>query len=162
FEALSDRGAKRVGVTGLGTGALACYARPGDAWTFHEIDPEVVKLATDGRYFHFVSGCSNPRIVLGDARLTLQAVPGAGYVLLVMAVSRSHSVPIHLLPREALPLSKKSPPPPGAPLSHASSRYLDLPPLIAALAQDAGAPARHMLHVPATPGALDSYSSEVV
>ena len=45
FEALAGRGVKRVGVTGLGTGALACYARPGEAWTFHEIDPEVVKLA---------------------------------------------------------------------------------------------------------------------
>src|SRR5262249_30340172 len=33
---------KQVGVVGLGTGAMAAYARPGQEWTFYEIDPAVV------------------------------------------------------------------------------------------------------------------------
>jgi hypothetical protein len=162
FEALEGRGVKRVGVTGLGTGALACYARPGETWTFHEIDPEVVKLAKDGRYFHFLAGCGNPRIVLGDARLTLRDEPDAGYDVILMDAFSSDSVPIHLLTREALALYQRKLAAGGVILFHVSNRYLELPPLIAALAQDAGSPARHMLYVPAVPGALDNYSSEVV
>lgn len=162
FEALASRGVKRVGVTGLGTGALACYARPGEKWTFHEIDPEVVKLAKDGRFFHFLAGCGDPPIVLGDARLTLKDVPDAGYDVILMDAFSSDSVPIHLLTREALALYQKKLAAGGVILFHVSNRYLELVPLIAALAQDSGSPARHMLYVPAIPGALDNYSSEVV
>ena len=34
-----------VGVVGLGVGTLACYARPGDHFTFYEINPAVRELA---------------------------------------------------------------------------------------------------------------------
>jgi hypothetical protein len=36
-------GPMRVGVVGLGTGALACYVEPGDDWKFFEIDPTVAR-----------------------------------------------------------------------------------------------------------------------
>ncbi|MFB6241110.1 MAG: hypothetical protein ABEJ46_06100, partial [Gemmatimonadota bacterium] len=47
----------RVGVMGLGTGALACYSRPGEEWVFYEIDPLVVEWARDTTYFHYLSDC---------------------------------------------------------------------------------------------------------
>ena len=34
----------RVGIVGLGTGTLACYHRPGQAWHYFEIDPAVLEL----------------------------------------------------------------------------------------------------------------------
>ena len=34
-----------VAVTGLGVGTVACYARPGQSWTFYDIDPQVVAIA---------------------------------------------------------------------------------------------------------------------
>jgi hypothetical protein len=163
FDTAAGRDAKRVGVIGLGTGALACYARPGQSWTFHEIDPQVVKLASDGRFFHFLAHCGEqPRIVLGDARLTLNAVPDAAYDVIVIDAFSSDSIPVHLLTREALALYRRKLAPGGVALFHLSNRYLDLAPLVAALAQDAGSPARHLLYVPAKPGALDKYSAEVM
>jgi hypothetical protein len=42
-----------VGVVGLGAGALAAYARPGQRWTFYEIDPAVLRIATSPQYFTF-------------------------------------------------------------------------------------------------------------
>ena len=39
----------RFAVVGLGSGTLACYARPGQSWTFYEIDPAIVRIATDLR-----------------------------------------------------------------------------------------------------------------
>lgn len=163
FAALADRHVQRVGVIGLGTGALACYARPGESWTFHEIDPEVVKLASDGRFFHFLAHCGNhPRIVLGDARLTLHDVPDGAYDVLVMDAFSSDSIPIHLLTREALALYQRKLTPGGAILFHVSNRYFSLAPLVAALALDAGAPARRLLYAPAKAGALGTHSAEVV
>lgn len=162
FEALAGRGVARVGVVGLGTGALACYARPGEAWTFHEIDPAVEKLASDGRFFHFLAACGRPRIVLGDARLTLKNVPDAGYDAIVIDAFSSDSIPLHLLTREALALYHRKLAPNGVILFHISNRYLDLAPLVAALARDAGSPVRGLLYAPPEPGRFEQSSAEVV
>ena len=133
-----------VGVLGLGTGVLGCYARPGEAWTFHEIDPVVERLARDGRWFRFMAGCGNdPAVVLGDARVTL-ANTGNRYDVLVVDVFSSDGVPAHLLTREALALYFARLKPGGVVLFHVSNRYLDLVPVVARLAADAGPAPAHV------------------
>ncbi|MGL4422955.1 MAG: hypothetical protein ACRCZF_19965, partial [Gemmataceae bacterium] len=73
FQALPDERHRRVGVVGLGCGAMAAYANPGDDWTFYEISPAVIALATDPRYFTFIQSCRGTvRIDSGDARQQLQ------------------------------------------------------------------------------------------
>src|SRR5678816_1661156 len=75
----------RVGVVGLGVGSTAAYARPGETWTFYEIDPLVARIAADNAWFHYLhAAASAPTIVLGDARLSLAAaLPRSLDVLLV-------------------------------------------------------------------------------
>ena len=142
-----------VGVLGLGTGVLGCYARPGEAWTFHEIDPVVELLARDARWFRFMADCGNgPTVVLGDARVTL-ANAADRYDVLVVDTFSSDSVPVHLLTREALALYFARLKPGGVVVFHISNRYLDLAPVVARLAADAGAPARHLLVPPPPLGA---------
>src|SRR3546814_18112040 len=46
-----------IGIVGLGTGTLACYAEPGQPWRFFEIDPAVVRIATASGYFSFLHNC---------------------------------------------------------------------------------------------------------
>jgi hypothetical protein len=163
FAAIAGRGVSRVGVVGLGSGGLACYAGPGQSWTFHEIDPAVQRLARDGRFFHFLEDCGNdPRIVLGDARLTLGAVPDRAYDLIVIDAFSSDSIPLHLLTREALALYHRKLAPDGAVLFHISNRYLDLAPVVAALAADAGAPARHLLYQPEGEASVAHLGAEVI
>ena len=41
----------RIAAVGLGTGTLACYAKPGEDWRFFEIDPLVAKIARDKSKF---------------------------------------------------------------------------------------------------------------
>ncbi|MBX9873450.1 MAG: hypothetical protein K2X84_01245, partial [Beijerinckiaceae bacterium] len=54
-----------VAAIGLGTGSLACQTRPGENWTFFEIDPQVARMATDPARFSFMSHCApGARIVL--------------------------------------------------------------------------------------------------
>jgi hypothetical protein len=151
-----------VGVVGLGTGVLGCYAHAGEAWTFHEIDPLVERLARDERWFHFMAGCGNhPAVVLGDARVTLAAGPASRYDLLIIDAFSSDSVPVHLLTREALALYFTRLKPGGIVLFHVSNRYLNLVPVVARLAADAGTAARHLM-VPAEDGNARHPGAETV
>ena len=164
FAALGKRASPitAVSVLGLGTGGLGCYARVGELWTFREIDPVVERLARNNRFFHFMSGCGNhPTVVLGDARLTLAADTAARYDLIIVDVFSSDSVPVHMLTREALAQYFARLKPKGIVLFHVSNRYLDLTPVVARLAADAGAPARHLL-VPSVGSERRRIGAEVV
>ena len=164
FAAMAKRTAPiaDVGVIGLGIGGLGCYAQPGAAWTFYEIDPMVERLARDNRWFHSMAGCGNhPDVKLGDGRIKLAADSAARYDILIVDAFSSDSVPVHLLTREALALYLARLKPGGTMLFHVTNRYLDLAPVVARLALDAGAPARH-LFVPAGDDVFRQTRSEVV
>ncbi|MBK8247424.1 MAG: fused MFS/spermidine synthase [Gemmatimonadetes bacterium] len=140
FSELTDSTqARRVGLVGLGTGTTACYARPGEPWTYFEIDPTVVQLATSGRVFTYVKECApGVRIVLGDARRSLAAEPDRAYDLLVFDAFSSDAIPVHLMTREAVQLYRTKLQPYAAMAFHVSNRYLHLEPVLAAIAMDEG------------------------
>jgi hypothetical protein len=130
-------GPRRIGAVGLGTGAIASYARPDQDWTFYELDPAVEWLARDGRYFTFLrdSQARSLNVVTGDARLRLAAEPDGSFDLLVLDAFSSDAIPIHLLTAEAFALYERKLAAGGVILLHLSNRYLDLPPVVAAVAQ---------------------------
>ncbi len=149
FAALDSKSVRRVGVVGLGIGTLACYARSGQDWTFYEIDPLVERIARDDRFFHFLARCGNqPRVVIGDARLNVSDAPDGTYDVLVLDAFSSDSIPMHLITREAFALYLRKLAPGGRLLFHISSRTVDLRPVLAALAGDAGVPARLLYDQP--------------
>jgi hypothetical protein len=130
---------KRIGVVGLGTGSLAGYHRPGQAWTFYEIDPAVAQIASDQRYFTFLRNCApDTRVELGDARLSLVGDKGTAYDLLILDAYSGDTVPAHLLTREALALYLDRLASHGVLAFHISNRRLDLGPVVGNLASDAG------------------------
>lgn len=143
FRLLQSRpGRQNVGAVGLGTGSILCYSRPGETWTFFEIDPEVAKIARNNRFFSFLSDCAvKPRIVFGDARLTLAREPAGAYSVLVVDAFSSDAIPVHMLTREALALYQRLLTDDGLLMLHISNRRLDLEPVVAELAMDAGLPA---------------------
>ena len=139
FDTLAGRAGQSVGVVGLGAGALAAYAKPGQSWTFYEIDPIVVHLARDAGYFSFLKDAAVPvRVVVGDARLSLGAEPDRRFDLLVLDAFSSDAVPVHLLTRQAVRLYLAKLKPGGVLAFHASSRFLRLRREFLALANDAG------------------------
>lgn len=128
-----------IGVIGLGTGTMACYKRPGESWTFYEIDPQVVRIARDPRLFTFMSDCApDADVIVGDARLKLATAPKDGYGLLVVDAFSSDSIPVHLVTREAVDLYRSKLAPEGTLLFHISNRYLDLRSVLANLASEVG------------------------
>lgn len=130
---------KRVGVIGLGAGTTACYRKPGQEWTFFEIDPVVVQLAKDARYFSFLKDCApDAKIVLGDGRLSIKAMPDRHFDLIIIDTFSSDAIPMHMITREALALYFQKLSEDGIAMFHVSNQYLNLAPVLANLAADAG------------------------
>jgi SAM-dependent methyltransferase len=128
----------RVGVVGLGVGTLACYKQAGQAWTFFEIDPQVLALSRQGT-FTFLNDCApDARVVIGDARISLARAPAGGLDLLAVDAFSSDAIPVHLLTREAFAIYGRALAADGVMLVHISNRYLDLAPMVAAQARDGG------------------------
>ncbi len=127
----------RVGVVGLGTGTLACYARPGQDWRFYEIDPAVVELARGP--FRFLELClPKANVILGDARLRLAEAPPASLDLLALDAFSSDAVPMHLMTREAFATYDRVLAKDGLLLVHISNRFLSLEPVVEAAARSGG------------------------
>ncbi len=128
-----------MGVVGLGSGTLSCYAKPGQNWTFYEIDPLVVDIATDPDIFTFISKCQpRAKMKIGDARLTLAENTPAKYDMLALDAFSSDAIPMHLMTREAFAVYGRALKPDGMLLVHISNRYIDLEPMVALLAKDGG------------------------
>ena len=151
--------ARTVGAVGLGVGTVACYRRPGQRWTFYEIDPLIERIARDPSLFHYLADCAPAAaVVLGDARLSLQVAPAASFDLLILDAFSSDAIPVHLLTAEALALYLDKLAAGGVIALHISNRNLDLAPVVAALVRAAGAVAWQQLHRPAAPAGVAAHA----
>lgn len=138
FKYFSGARAKHdVALVGLGIGSLAAYGEPGQNMTYFEIDPVVRAIATDTRYFTFISRSkANVKIVLGDGRLTLAKQPEGKFGLVVLDAFSSDAIPIHMLTKEAVQMYLRKLQPDGVLAFHISNHYLGLEPVLAAIAKD--------------------------
>jgi hypothetical protein len=150
FEITSrDDRRRAVAIAGLGGGALATYADVGTDMTFFEIDPIVIEVASDPRYFTYLADAQAPPTVIeGDARLSFEDEPSASYDMVVMDAFSSDSIPVHLLTVEAIRDELRILRADGIIAFHISNRYYDLAPAIAAAATDQGLTILEKRHQP--------------
>jgi spermidine synthase len=128
-------GPLRVAVIGLGTGSMACRAQPTDTVTFYEIDQAIIRTARDSGLFTFLKECGDPKIVLGDARLTLAEAPEGSYDYILVDAFTSDAIPIHLMTREAMAIYLNKLAPGGIVAVHVSNRHLELESVVAGIAE---------------------------
>lgn len=119
----------RVAVIGLGAGALAAYGRRGEEFTFFEIDPAVEQIART-QFTYLQDSAATCRVVLGDARLSLEREADRKYNLIVVDAFSSDAIPIHLLTREAIELYRDKLAENGVIAMHIANKYLDLEPVV--------------------------------
>jgi spermidine synthase len=149
---------KKVGLVGLGVGALAYYGKDGDDFVFYELNPDVAHVANT--YFDYLKRSdANLSIKLGDARMTLQhelsaitdqphvaAMPVAirdkfsktsakKFDVLVIDAFSSDAIPVHLLTSEAIELYQSHLGSNGVLAFHISNTYLDLKPVMRAISK---------------------------
>jgi hypothetical protein len=122
-----------VGIVGLGVGAMACHALPGERWRFFDIDPLVVATAKNPRLFNYLSSClDRADIVMGDARITLAQQARGFFDYLLIDAFTSDAVPVHLLTVEALQMYLEKLSDRGVLVLHISNRHLELASVVAA------------------------------
>jgi hypothetical protein len=149
-----------VGMVGLGTGSVSCYAVEGMSMTYYEIDRSVIDLVEKPTHlmnekavkkkgakpeygpFTYVEDArkrgAKIDFVLGDARLKLDENTNPKYDLLLIDAFSSDSIPIHLLTEESVRLYEKRLAENGLLALHISNRYIQLEPVVAAIAKKVG------------------------
>ena len=133
IQTLMPQGSISVGVIGLGAGTLAVYSRPGDRYSFYEIDPNVISIAQSE--FTFLRDSEAPvELIPGDARLSLEREPDRNFDLLAVDAFSGDAIPVHLLTREAFKLYRRHLKPDGVLALHITNRYLALAPVVASAA----------------------------
>jgi len=145
-----------IALVGLGAGSLAAYADAGDRVDIYEIDPLVVRVAEDPRWFSFLTEAAARgvvgRTVVGDGRLGLTRaidageVPEGGYDVIVLDAFTSDAIPPHLLTAEAFEVYGRALAPGGVVLAHVSNRYLDLQPVVLGASSELGLSAAARWH----------------
>ena len=154
FRARRDKGPiAKVAVAGLGAGSLLSYAKPGEDWTVFEIDPAIVRIASDPKYFTYVQDCQaqSLKLTVGDARLALAKQPSRQYSLIFLDAFSSDAIPMHLITREALAIYRQKAATDGWLIFNISNRYIDLLPVLGSLANDAGWVCRARVDASVTP-----------
>jgi hypothetical protein len=139
---LSPEGRLRnVGVVGLGAGALAAYAGNNTRMDFFEIDEAVVRIAENPEYFTYLTDArarpgATVRTIAADGRLGLRSLPEASYDLIVIDAFSSDAIPTHLITREAVAMYGSRLTARGVIAFHVSSRFFNLQPVLARIAED--------------------------
>ncbi|PKL42332.1 MAG: hypothetical protein CVV41_14420 [Candidatus Riflebacteria bacterium HGW-Riflebacteria-1] len=125
----------KAGILGLGIGSLLAYSKPGNEFTFYEIDPQVIKIANNTDYFSYLATFKGrSRIVCGDGRRMIEKSQEAYYDMIFLDAFSSDSIPVHLMTLEAMRMYFSRLKPDGVIVINIANRYLDLKPMLAALA----------------------------
>jgi hypothetical protein len=105
----------------------------------YELDPEVIRIASDAEFFTFLSdSAAEIEYVPGDGRLSLSRAPDGAYGLIVNDAFSSDAIPVHLLTREAVTLYFDKLREDGILAVHLTNRHVNLEPVVRAIAIDLG------------------------
>jgi hypothetical protein len=130
-----------IGILGLGAGMTAAYCTPKDRFVYYEIDPSIEGLARE--YFTYLSKCPQVDVRLGDGRILMDQEYREGkigsYDVVLADAFADDTIPVHLITKEAIQryvshLKDEK----GIVGMHISNRYLDMLPVVMAIAQEEG------------------------
>lgn len=125
-----------IGGLGLGTGSISCLLRKDDDLTFFEIDPDIIRIATNPQIFSYLNDCHpETAIIEGDARLKIKTIADKTYDVILVDVFSSDNVPMHLITEESTRLYLSKLKDDGILVFHLSSRYFNLQPEVGAIAR---------------------------
>ena len=119
----------KIGVIGLGAGAVSVYARRQDTLRFYELNPQVETIAR--KYFTYLEDHGEKLdVVIGDARVSLEReleeTGSAGFDVLILDAFSGDSIPMHLLTSEAFDLYWQHLREDGILAAHITNFHLDL------------------------------------
>lgn len=138
----------RLGLVGLGAGEIAAYGRSGDAYTYFEIDPTVVDIASNPEYFTYLAETqATVGMEVGDGRLLLERSTDVFDMIVIDAFS-SDAIPVHLMTVEAVEIYLDRLTADGLLLLHISNRHFDLAPVLGRITEELGLVGDEQLYRP--------------
>ena len=124
---------QRIGMIGLGVGTVGAYCREGDICRIYEINAEVERLAR--KHFTYLEDSkAKPDVIIGDARLSLEREASSQFNVLAVDAFSGDSIPMHLITQEAVRGFMNHVASNGILAYHVSNRFLNLPPVLAEIA----------------------------
>ena len=124
----------RVGVIGLGAGSLAVYGDGDDVYRFYDINPAVEHIARTW-FTYLGDSAAKIEVVLGDARVSMERERPQNFDVLAVDAFSGDSIPVHLITLEAVDEYLRHMKPDGVIAFHVSNRFLDLKPVLLAIAE---------------------------
>ena len=124
---------RRVGIIVLGVGTLAAYGRAGDYFRFYEINPAVIRIASE-KFWFLKESEAKTEVVAGDGRMALEREPEQKFDLLVLDAFSGDAIPVHLLTVEAFQLYFRHLRFGGIIAVHVTNKYLDLASVVQSIA----------------------------
>ena len=128
---------QRVGVIGLGAGTLATYGRAGDSYRMYELNPDVIQVAQT-EFSFLADSAAHIDLIPGDARLSLEREAPQNYDVLAVDAFSGDAIPVHLITDQAMAVYLRHLQPDGVIAFHLTNRYLNLAPVVQAIAQSRG------------------------
>jgi len=127
---------------GLGTGSVSCLLRSQDHIQFFEIDPDIIRIASNPDIFSYLHDCP-PKYDLsqGDARLKIQDFADKSYDLMLVDVFSSDNIPLHLITKQAVELYLSKIKENGIVVFHITNRYFTLESELALITSSLNVPA---------------------
>lgn len=123
-------------LVGLGVGTSLCAFHSDQHVDVFELDPDVLKIATNEKYFTYYRDCPpQKKLVIGDARLGIANQPNYRYGIIILDAFSSDAIPSHLLTEEAIDMYFERLVKDGVIFFHISNRHLDLGRLLASYAK---------------------------
>jgi SAM-dependent methyltransferase len=122
---------------GLGAGSIAVYGDGDDVYRFYDINPAVAAIANTW-FTYLKDSPAKIEVVLGDARLSLEREPPQRFDVLAVDAFSGDSIPVHLITVEAVAEYLRHVKPEGVIAFHVSNRFLDLKPVLLAIAEKHG------------------------
>jgi len=120
--------ARRTGES-FGVGVRLDFTRSGD--------PSVVRIANTW-FTYLKDSDAKIEVALGDARLNLEREPSQQFDVLAIDAFSGDSIPTHLITYEAVGVYLRHMKPEGVMAFHVSNRFLDLKPVLLAIAEKRG------------------------
>ena len=123
----------KVGVLGLGAGAMCTWLEEQDSIVFYEINPMVHQVAQE--HFSYLDAApGHKEVLLGDGRVLMQQdldrCQPREFDLLFMDAFASDSIPVHLLTEESIGVYLDELDPQGTLVFHISNHFIDLLPVL--------------------------------
>lgn len=151
---------RKMAIIGMGTGAIAAYAKPGDEYHFYEIDPAVERIARDTQWFTYLSDTkAKVEVTIGDGRREIANAPDGSFGVIVVDAFSSDAIPVHLITREAMELYEQKLMPGGLLVLHISNRHINLNPPLVGIAGSLNLRVASCSYHATTPSPLTAWSS---